>query len=54
MSVQNGYSEGYYQLGKCYEKLNRRQDALDAYNTALIRDPQFLEAKEAMGRLGVK
>ena len=54
VTVQNGYSEGYYQLGKCYEKLNRRQDALDAYNTALIRDPQFLEAKEAMGRLGVK
>jgi tetratricopeptide (TPR) repeat protein len=54
VTIQNGYAEGYYQLGRCYEKLNRKQDALDAYNTTLIRDPQYIEAKEAMVRLGAK
>ena len=53
VTLQNNYVEGYFQLGKCYEKLNRIPDAIDAYNTAYLRDPSFVEAKEALKRLRV-
>jgi tetratricopeptide (TPR) repeat protein len=54
VTVQNGYSEGYYQLGRCYEKLNKPTDAIDAYYTAIQHDPNYVEAKDALNRLGVK
>ncbi len=54
VTIQNNFSQGYYYLGQCYEKLNRTNEAIDAYNTAIIRDPEYVEAAEALNRLGVK
>jgi tetratricopeptide (TPR) repeat protein len=54
ITIQNNFDEGYYWRGKCYEKLNRTQDAIENYQTALLYDKNFIEAKEALENLGVK
>lgn len=45
--------EAYYWLGQCFQKLNRTQDAIDSYKTALSIDPNFLEAKDALVKMGI-
>lgn len=52
--LQNKFDEGYYWMGRCYEKINRREEAIDSYNAALYYDPEFQEAKDGLARLGVK
>jgi tetratricopeptide (TPR) repeat protein len=54
VTIQNSFDEGYYWRGRCYEKLNRKQDAIENYQTALLYDKNFIEAKEALAKLGVK
>ncbi len=54
ITVQNSYAEGYYWMGRCYEKLNDRQSAIDSYNTALEFDNEYPEVKDALARLGIK
>jgi tetratricopeptide (TPR) repeat protein len=46
--------EAYFLLGQNFEKLNRTQDAIDSYNTALSYDPNYQEAKEALRLIGIK
>jgi len=53
-TLQNNFDEGYYFKGRCYEKLNDIPNAIEAYQTALMYDPDYIEAKDALGRLGVK
>jgi len=52
--LQNNFDEGYYWMGRCYEKINRREEAIDSYNAALFYDPEYQEAKDGLARLGVK
>lgn len=52
ITIQNTYDEGYYWLGRCYEKLNRPGDAIEQYRTALAYSPDYTEAQEALKRLG--
>ena len=54
VAVQNTFDEGYYWMGRCYEKLNKRKEAIDSYQFALQIDPDYLEAKDALGRMGIK
>ncbi len=57
VTLQNGYSKGYYYLGRCYEKLNEKQDAIDAYKMAIMYnrvDGEYIEAEDALNRLGEK
>ena len=54
VAVQNTFDEGYYWMGRCYEKLNKRKEAVDSYQFALQIDPDYLEAKDALGRMGIK
>lgn len=54
IKVKNSYDLSYYYLGKCYEKLNRPQEALEMYNTVLQLNPDDEDAKDALSRLGVK
>ena len=54
VTLQNNFDEGYYWKGRCLEKLNRVNEAIENYQTALLYDPQFVEAKEALDKLGVK
>lgn len=52
--IQNSFDEGYYWLGKCDEKLNKYQEAIDNYKTALMYDKDFVEARAALKRLQPK
>ncbi|MEO6732165.1 MAG: tetratricopeptide repeat protein [Ferruginibacter sp.] len=51
LTVQNTFDEGYYWLGRCYEKLDKRKEAIESYQFALQFDPNYLEAKEALDKL---
>ncbi len=54
LTLQNGYEEGYYYQGKCYEKLTNIPAAITSYQTALMYAPDYIEAREALAKLGVK
>jgi tetratricopeptide (TPR) repeat protein len=54
VTLQNNFDEGYYWMGRCLEKLNKPKDAIEAYTMALLYAPDYVEAKEALARLGVK
>ena len=54
ITLQNNFDEGYYYSGRCLEKLNRIPEAIQSYKNALVYDPEYMEAKEALTRLGVK
>jgi len=54
VTLQNNFDEGYYWLGKCYEKQNNTAAAIENYRTALLYNADFIEAKDALGKLGVK
>ena len=49
--IQNNYDKGYYYLGRCFEKLNKREDAIQAYQMAITYDPNYDEAKDALAKL---
>jgi tetratricopeptide (TPR) repeat protein len=49
--LQNNFDEGYYWMGKCYEKLNQKEDAIQSYQSALLYDKNYSEAREALDRL---
>jgi tetratricopeptide (TPR) repeat protein len=51
VTIQNNFDEGYYWLGRCYEKLGREDDAIESYQTALLYDKNFTEAKDALAKL---
>ncbi|MEO6489354.1 MAG: tetratricopeptide repeat protein [Ferruginibacter sp.] len=53
LTLQNNFEEGYYYSGRCLEKLNRKQDAILSYQNALVYDPNYIEAKDALAKLGV-
>jgi tetratricopeptide (TPR) repeat protein len=54
VAVQNTFDEGYYWMGRCYEKLDKKKEAIESYQQALQIDPDYLEAKDALGRMGIK
>jgi len=54
ITLQNNFDEGYYWRGRCLEKLNKINEAVEEYRTALFYSPDFIEAKEALARLVVK
>lgn len=51
VTIQNNFEEGYYWMGKCYEKLRQPDDAIQSYQNALLYDKNFTEAREALERL---
>ncbi len=54
VTLQNNFDEGYYWTGRCLEKLNKPNEAIEEYQTALMYAPDYVEAKEALAKLGVK
>jgi tetratricopeptide (TPR) repeat protein len=54
ITIQNNFDEGYYWRGRCYEKLGRKQDAIENYQMALLYDKNFIEAKDGLTRLNGK
>lgn len=53
ISIQSKFDEAYYWLGKCYEKTGNRQEAIDNYQTALAISPDYIEAKDALAKMGI-
>jgi tetratricopeptide (TPR) repeat protein len=54
VTLQNKFDEGYYWLGRCYEKLNNINEAIEQYHTAVFYNQDYVEAKDALAKLGVK
>ncbi|MEO6639535.1 MAG: tetratricopeptide repeat protein [Ginsengibacter sp.] len=54
VTIQNNFDEGYYWMGKCYEKLHKPDDAIQSYQNALLYDKNFFEARAALDRLQEK
>ena len=48
VTVQNNFDEGYYWMGKCYQKLNKTEEAIQSYHTALMYDKDFVEARDSL------
>lgn len=51
VTIQNNFDEGYFWMGKCYEKLNKKDEAIQSYQNALLYDKHFVEAREALDKL---
>lgn len=52
VTLQNNFDEGYYWLGRCLEKLNKPNDAIEEYKNALLYNKDYVEARDAINRLG--
>lgn len=50
-TVQISFEEGYYWMGRCYEKLGNIPEAARAYQLALLYDKDYAEAREALEHL---
>lgn len=51
VTLQNSFEEGYFWIGRCYEKLGRPAEARDAYRKAVMYDKDYVEAKDALIRM---
>ena len=51
VTIQNNFDEGYYWMGNCYKKLNKKEEALQSYHTALMYDKDFIEARDSLKTL---
>lgn len=54
LTLQNTFDEAYYYSGKCLEKMKRIPEAIQSYQNALLINPDYVEARDALGKLGVK
>jgi tetratricopeptide (TPR) repeat protein len=53
-TLQNNFDDGYFWLGKCYEKLGDNKSAIENYQTAKMYNANNYDAIEALAKLGVK
>lgn len=51
VTVQNNFDEGYYWMGNCYNKLGKKEEAIQSYHTALLYDKDFIEARDSLRTL---
>lgn len=51
VTLQNNFDEGYYWMGRTYEKLNKKDSAIQSYQNALLYDKNYSEANDALDRL---
>lgn len=51
-TVTNTDPDAYYWIGRCYEAVNKKQEASEYYERAVELDKNFSEAKEALKRVG--
>jgi Putative Zn-dependent protease, contains TPR repeats len=54
VTIQNNFDEGYYWMGNCYKKLNKKEEAIQSYHTALMYDKDFIEARDSLKTLEAK
>ena len=51
VTIQNNFDEGYYWMGKAYERLDQKEDAILCYQNALLYDKDYTEARDALDSL---
>lgn len=54
LTIDPGNEEAYYWLGRTFEKLNQKEQAVKNYRRAVQFDPGYAEALDALARLGEK
>lgn len=54
VTLQNNFDEGYYWRGRCLEKQHKIYEAIEEYKIALFYNKNFVEAQDALAKLGVK
>ncbi len=52
-SLSTTNEEAYYWTGRCFEKLGKKEQAIQNYQLALQVDKDYAEAKDALAKLGV-
>jgi tetratricopeptide (TPR) repeat protein len=50
-SVSFNYPDAYFWMGRCYEAINKKAEAAEYYQKAILLDRDFTEAKEALKRV---
>ncbi|MBS1933514.1 MAG: tetratricopeptide repeat protein [Bacteroidetes bacterium] len=50
-TVSNTNADAYFWIGRCYEAINKKDDAIEYYQKAAALDKNFTEAKDAIKRL---
>ena len=50
-SVSFSYPDAYFWIGRCYEAINKKTEAAEYYQKAIMLDKDFTEAKEALKRV---
>ncbi|MBC7903271.1 MAG: tetratricopeptide repeat protein [Gemmatimonadaceae bacterium] len=50
-TLNYSYPDSYFWIGRCYEAIGKKEEALDYYSKALAFDRRFQEAKDAITRL---
>lgn len=51
VTIQNNFDEGYFWMGKCYEELDQKNEAIESYQKALLYDKNYTEAREALDKI---
>jgi tetratricopeptide (TPR) repeat protein len=51
LGVSNADPDAYYWIGRCYEAMGRKEDAIEYYERAAALDKSFIEAREGIKRL---
>jgi len=49
--INNTYADAYYWEAKCFEALNKKEEAIKNYQASLLLDKDLKEAKDALKRL---
>ena len=52
--IRKTNEEAYFWMGKCFEKLDKKEQAIQNYQLALQFDPNYIEARDGLNKLGVK
>jgi tetratricopeptide (TPR) repeat protein len=52
-AINKKNEEIYFWMGKCFEKLAKKEEAIQNYQLALAIAPDYIEAKDALGKLGI-
>lgn len=51
VTLQNNFDEGYFWMGKAYEKMHLRDSAVIAFQNALLYDKNYIEAQKQLDSL---
>lgn len=54
LTIKKTNEEAYYWMGRCYEKMGLKNEAVKHYEMAVQMAPDYIEAKDALAKMGIK